>query len=529
MELHWKPCSTTFFHSLKNNPSTRYKAPLKKLFYTLLIFPSLVTAAKKPNILFIIADDQAPLSIGGVNNSAIITPNLDRLAKQSVLFNNCFNQGSWSGAVCVASRTMLITGQSVFRAPMNKPYLDKWANSKGAIAVEGSTEVKLWPEVFREAGYDTFLTGKWHNNYYSALKGFSKAKGIAKGMYETFDPGGSKKPGYNRPTPTNNNWKPWDPKFTGHWTPFVRDIASRNGSNEVSEEYTVKKHTSELFADNAIEFLGKAKNTGKPFFMYVAFNAPHDPRQAPKEFVDMYPPSKIMIPKNYLPKHPFDNGAIKIRDEVLAPFPRTKEVVQVHRSEYYAIITHMDREIGRILKALRKSGRADNTYVVFTADHGLAVGQHGLMGKQNPYDHSIRMPFMISGPGIRKGITLDEKIYMQSVYPTTCELAGLKVPQTVDYSSIVPLVHGEKGARGEDIIFNCYIETQRLVRTDQFKLIHYPKIGRNQLFDIKSDPREIVNLIDDPKHAGVKKKLLAALQGKREELGDGLLSTSRKK
>jgi len=502
---------------------------LKKLFYTLLIFPSLVTAAKKPNILFIIADDQAPLSIGGVNNSAIITPNLDRLAKQSVLFNNCFNQGSWSGAVCVASRTMLITGQSVFRAPMNKPYLDKWANSKGAIAVEGSTEVKLWPEVFREAGYDTFLTGKWHNNYYSALKGFSKAKGIAKGMYETFDPGGSKKPGYNRPTPTNNNWKPWDPKFTGHWTPFVRDIASRNGSNEVSEEYTVKKHTSELFADNAIEFLGKAKNTGKPFFMYVAFNAPHDPRQAPKEFVDMYPPSKIMIPKNYLPKHPFDNGAIKIRDEVLAPFPRTKEVVQVHRSEYYAIITHMDREIGRILKALRKSGRADNTYVVFTADHGLAVGQHGLMGKQNPYDHSIRMPFMISGPGIRKGITLDEKIYMQSVYPTTCELAGLKVPQTVDYSSIVPLVHGEKGARGEDIIFNCYIETQRLVRTDQFKLIHYPKIGRNQLFDIKSDPREIVNLIDDPKHAGVKKKLLAALQGKREELGDGLLSTSRKK
>ena len=139
------------------------------------------------------------------------------------------------------------------------------------------------------------------------------------------------------------------------------------------------------------------------------------------------------------------------------------------------------------------------------------------------------MPFMIAGPGIRKGITVDEKIYMQSVYPTTCDLAGLKVPKTVHYSSIVPLVHGEKGARGEDIIFNCYIETQRLVRTDQFKLIHYPKIGRNQLFDLKSDPREIVNLIDDPKHAGVKKKLLAALQGKREELGDGLLQASRKK
>ena len=139
------------------------------------------------------------------------------------------------------------------------------------------------------------------------------------------------------------------------------------------------------------------------------------------------------------------------------------------------------------------------------------------------------MPFMISGPGIRKGATVDEKIYMQSVYPTTCELAGLKVPETVDYSSIAPLIHGQKGAHGEDLIFNCYIETQRLVRTNQFKLIHYPKIGRNQLFDLKKDPRETKDLIDDPKHAAIKKDLMSALQKKRKELGDGLLSASQKK
>jgi len=483
----------------------------------------LIVTAKKPNVLFIIADDQAPRSIGGVNNPEIKTPNLDRLAKQGTLFSHCFNQGSWSGAVCVASRTMLITGQSVFRAPKNKPYLDKWANSRGAIAVEGSTEVKLWPEVFRDAGYETFLTGKWHNNYYSAIKGFSQAKAIAKGMYETFDPTGSKKPGYNRPTPTNNKWNPWDPKFTGHWAPFVRDIVSKNGDQEVSDEYTVKKHSSELFADKAIEFLGKTNNTDKPFFMYVAFNAPHDPRQAPKKFVDMYPTEDIAIPDNYLPEHSFDNGAIKIRDEVLAPFPRTKEVVRVHRSEYYAIITHMDREIGRILKALNKSGRANETYIVFTADHGLAVGQHGLMGKQNPYEHSIRMPFMISGPGIAKGTTVDNKIYMQSVYPTTCELAGLKVPESVDYPSILPLVKGE-GKGGEEVIFNAYIETQRLVRTDRYKLVHYPKIGRNQLFDLKEDPHETKDLIKDPKLEKVKQRLLATLRKKRMELGDGMLS-----
>ena len=496
---------------------------MKKLFRVLLILAPLTVAAQKPNVLFIIADDQAPRSIGGVNNPEIKTPNLDRLAKQGVLFSHCFNQGSWSGAVCVASRTMLITGQSVFKAPANKAYLDKWANSRGAIAVKESTEVKLWPEVFRDAGYDTFLTGKWHNNHHSVLKGFSQAKGIAKGMYETLDPSGSKKPGYNRPTPQNNHWKPWDRKFTGHWAPFVRDIVKKDGSNQVGNEYTAHKHSSELFADNAVEFLSKKKGSDKPFFMYVAFNAPHDPRQAPKKFVDMYPSKKIAIPENYLPEHPFDNGAIKIRDEVLAPFPRTREVVQVHRAEYYAIITHMDEEIGRILKALKKSGQEDNTYVIFTADHGLSVGQHGLMGKQNPYEHSIRMPFMISGPGIAKGTTVDNKIYMQSVYPTTCELAELKVPESVDYPSILPLVKGE-GKGGEEVIFNAYIETQRLVRTDRYKLVHYPKIGRNQLFDLKEDPQETKDLIKDPKLEKLKQKLLATLRKKRMELGDGMLS-----
>ena len=144
------------------------------------------------------------------------------------------------------------------------------------------------------------------------------------------------------------------------------------------------------------------------------------------------------------------------------------------------------------------------------------------MGKQNPYEHSIRMPFMISGPGIAKGSTVNKKIYMQSVYPTTCELAGLKVPESVDYPSIAPLVKGE-GKGGEEVIFNAYIETQRLVRTDRYKLVHYPKIGRNQLFDLKEDPHETNNLINDPKLKSVKSQLLATLRRKREELGDGLL------
>ena len=120
--------------------------------------------------------------IGALGNPEIKTPHLDTLVKDGTTFTHCFNQGSWSGAVCVASRTMLITGQTVYHAPQNKAYLDKWALAKGELAVEKETAVKLWPQVFREAGYQTFLTGKWHNNDASVLQGFTAGKAVSKGL-----------------------------------------------------------------------------------------------------------------------------------------------------------------------------------------------------------------------------------------------------------------------------------------------------------------------------------------------------------
>ena len=173
---------------------------------------------------------------------------------------------------------------------------------------------------------------------------------------------------------------------------------------KAGEKYYMSRHTSELYADKAVNYLEtKAGKDGKPFFMYVAFNAPHDPRQSPKEFLDMYPREQVKVPANFLPEHPFDQGDSKIRDEELAPFPRTEEAVKLHRQEYYAIITHADYEIGRILDALEKSGQDKNTYIIFTSDHGLAVGMHGLMGKQNQYECSVRMPLIFTGPGIKAG------------------------------------------------------------------------------------------------------------------------------
>ncbi len=459
----------------------------------------------RPNFLFLFADDQTYESIHALNNLEIKTPNLDKLASQGVVFTHSFNQGSWGGAVCVASRAMLNSGQYMFAAR------------------EGIKHNKLWGEVFSEAGYETFFTGKWHNGDSTVLKSFKYAKSIGKGMYETMHPEFKWAPGYGRPTAENNSWNAWDPIFTGHWTPKVKDIVTdENGDKGIGPTYVVQQHTSELYADKAISFLqNKAKDSDSPFFMYVAFNAPHDPRQSPKKYVDMYPPDKIKVPENFMPEHPFDQGDHKLRDENLAPFPRTEHQVQVHRSEYYAIITHMDHEIGRILKALEATGKADNTYIIFSADHGLALGHHGLMGKQNQYDHSVRLPFFILGPGLKPGTSHDALIYLQSIYPTTCDLAGLKIPETVDFPSLKGILDGTE-EKVQDVIFGNYRHFQRMARTDKYKLILYPHNGHQQLFDIENDPQEMVNLIDSEKYESVKKDMFQKLLDLQGEVGDTL-------
>ena len=185
------------------------------------------------------------------------------------------------------------------------------------------------------------------------------------------------------------------------------------------------KHSAQIWAESAADRIARqAGQTLRSSYMSGSTRLTI-PRQAPKEIVDLYPSGRIQVPPNYLPEHPFDQGDHRGRDEVLAPFPRTREAVQVHRSEYYAHVTFLDAQIGRILEALERSGKAASTYVILTADHGLAVGQHGLMGKQNLYDHSTRMPLLVAGPGIPRGKRVDAMVYQHSMFATTCELAGV--------------------------------------------------------------------------------------------------------
>lgn len=473
-------------------------------------------AQEKPNFLVIVTDDQTFESIGCLNNEEIKTPNIDRLVARGTTFTHAFNQGSWTGAISVASRTMLITGQYLFQASKNTKYLP-WREPEQGKEMQ---ESKLWGEAFGEAGYDTYITGKWHNSDYALLKCFDRGEAVGAGFYESRDENDKGNTQYGRPD--GGKWMPFDNRLGGHWSPDVRDIVRENGEEKVGGKYHVSRHTSGLYADKAIHYLNAVGKDSKPFFMYVAFNAPHDPRQSPKEFVDMYPMDKIKVPDNFVPEHPFNQGDNKIRDEELAPFPRTEEAVKLHRREYYAIISHADDEIGRILDALEQSGKAHNTYVIFTSDHGLAVGMHGLMGKQNQYDCSVRMPLIMTGPGIKAGKQTDAQVYMQGLYATTCELAGIPVPESVQCPSLLPQLKNT-GAEGEKYIFGSYRNLQRMIRSDRYKLIVYPQVGKEQLFDLKKDPGECFDLAAGPKYAKIKAQLKTELKKLQNRFGDKMI------
>jgi arylsulfatase A-like enzyme len=195
--------------------------------------------------------------------------------------------------------------------------------------------------------------------------------------------------------------------------------------------------------------------------------------------------------------------------------------VKTHRGEYYAIIEHMDAQVGRILDALKKSGKADSTVLIFTADQGLAVGHHGLMGKQNMFEHSMRSPLFIAGLGIPKSKRITTPVYIQDVMPTTLELAGVEIPEHVQFRSLLPLIDGKRN-KNYDAMYGAYIDLQRMVRKDNWKLIYYPKIDKTLLFDLNKDPEEINDLAGDERYAPVVEELRKELRRLQKETGDEL-------
>ncbi|MGE4618290.1 MAG: sulfatase-like hydrolase/transferase [Planctomycetota bacterium] len=442
----------------------------------------------QPNILWIVSDDQRADTIGALGNDEIQTPSLDRLVRQGIRFTSAYCMGSTSGAVCAPSRYMMMTGRSLHRLP-------------GNVFNIPEQEVTL-PQLLGEAGWVTFFTGKWHNGKAAFQRSFN-------GGAEIFFGG-----------------------MGSHTQLMVHDYQP-DGKYPDSKRHRLPAFSSTVFADAAIRFIEEqaiveeqvSDGSNNPFFACVSFTAPHDPRTPPAQFLSMYPEEKMSLPTNFLPEHPFDNGELKIRDEKLAPFPRTPEVVKEQLAAYYAMISQMDAEVGRVIDALQENGLADNTMVVFTSDHGLAVGSHGLMGKQNLYEHSTRVPLLIVGPGIEAGSVCEQPVYLHDLVPTISDWAGIEAPEFSEGKSLVGLLKGTSD-RGRQNIYTAYKNVQRALRVGRWKLIRYPVIDKTQLFDLVADPHEKLDLSTDVGHEAILKRMLLQLQVSRIDAGDPLVKTS---
>lgn len=496
------------------------------LSIALLVSHCTTTATKEdsqqpPNIVFLFADDLSYQAIHALGNEEVNTPNIDRLAQVGTTFTHTYNMGGWNGAICVASRAMMISGQYIWSA---RERAKQWGD-KDSTALQAT-----WGRLMANSGYDTYMSGKWHvaapadqvfdvaKHVRPGMPGDERGKrwkGVSDKIKEAMINNRSVKDvmpvGYHRPNDENDNsWSPYDTTFGGFW----------EGG----------KHWSEVLKDDALGYIDQAAAKDDPFFMYLAFNAPHDPRQAPKSFVDQYPLDKVSVPENFLPTYPWaeqiGNG-IGLRDEDLAPYPRTEYAVKVHRQEYYAIITHLDEQIGRILDALEASGKMENTYIFFSADHGLSVGHHGLIGKQSLYDHSIRVPLMVAGPGIPAGQRIEQDVYLQDIMATSLEMAGIEQPDYVDFKSFLGLAKGEDQSQHYDEIYGAYVNFQRMIRKEDYKLVVYPNVPKVLLFNTKEDPLEMNDLAEEEAYEEKVKNLFKDLQKLQENMDDELdLSTA---
>ncbi|MFY0624676.1 MAG: sulfatase-like hydrolase/transferase [Reichenbachiella sp.] len=488
----------------------------------LLLFSLCNLSAQKknrPNVIVIYTDDHRYSGVHALGGEDLKTPSMDKLAEEGISFTKAYLMGAFSGATCIPSRAMLHTGRNLFE-------LD-------GIGYTIPKEHTMMSEAFMDAGYHAHHVGKWHQDMNSLSRAYhSGGKVAGKPAYLTDQ--------FRMP------YSEWNSKgiynkedcylleYDNEGKVVKRPLSKNDKRGPTGTEKT-GPHVSEVLADNAIDFLQNGVPKKKPFYMYLAFPTPHDPRQAPVKFKEMYPEDQIKLPPSYMAQHPFDNGHYVLRDEELDAWPRTEEISKGHLSDYYAIISHLDEQIGRVIATLKANGTYENTIIVFAGDSGLAVGNHGLLGKQNVYDEDgVHVPLIISGGLIKEndmGKRIDALTYIHDIFPTICDLAGIEKPETVSGRSLLPVIVGQVDSI-RDHTYHAYLQFQRAYRKGDYKLIEYVRAPRKhkeelkvgsrvtQLFNLTTDPWETFDLAPFPKHQEKVKELRVEMKKKAVEIGD---------
>ena len=427
-----------------------------------------LSAEQRPNILFILVDDQSPFDLKVYNpSSPLQTPHIDRLAAEGMVFDGAYHMGSFSGAVCSPSRHMIMSGRTVWRLP----------NAPGALQ-QGKCPPDLaehtLPAVFNRAGYATMRTCKVGNSYEAANRLFQ----------------------------------------------VRRDATKRGGDDESGSAW---------HAEQVLDYLRQRESTSdsRPFLIYYGFSHPHDVRDGKPELLARYGavnhadpesvppanPKQPPLPPNYLPAHPFQHGHDDVRDEVAVSgvWERRDEItIRNEWGRQFACSENIDIQIGRVLDKLRAMGELDNTYILYAADHGMAIGRHGLQGKQNLYEHTWRVPLIVKGPGIRSGSRVEGNVYLLDVLTTLCDLAGIPAPETNEGLSFRPVLEGKQDAVRE-VLYGVYNggskPGMRCVKRGDWKLIQHDaydgRVQQTQLFNLADNPLELVAEHHDPKVAAM--------------------------
>lgn len=433
-------------------------------------------------------DDQRHSAMSCVDTptaDAVSTPCLDALASRGVRFRAAYHAAGLSGAICSPSRAMLHTGCGPFDIPRGMV-----EHGLGA-SFDGSPDVKPLGRLLRDHGYVTHFAGKWHNDLPSLEQSFDRA----------------------------------DPLFHGGMDDhFQLPVQTYDGATYSPIRRTMGVHATDRFADAGCRFLrayADGRYGERPFCLVVAFTAPHDPRRTHEQWHRRYPADGVEPPPNFLPRHPFEQLRANGRDELLTPLPRDADQTRREIADYYAMIEHVDHAIGQLHDVLDQLGLADSTLVAHTADHGLAVGQHGLMGKQNLYDHSTRVPLLLAGHGVPTAQVREALVYQHDLYPTLLEAAGIEPPDRCAFHSLWPLVQ-DADASSRESVGGWFLKSQRMIRVDDRKLIAYatPRETVYQQYDLADDPWEIEGTV---RHASeTDPSLRQALKDWQRTMGDPL-------
>ena len=432
--------------------------------------------ARPPNIILLLPDQMRASAMGIAGNPDVQTPHIDRMARDGIRFKRTYA----NVPVCCPARAMLLTG--------TYPHVNGIVANDLRLR-ESETTIA---ELLRDAGYRTGFVGKWHLD------------------------GGPREPGYVPPGPRRQGFDFWAAYecHHQHFLPYY--------FRDTPEMILVRKYEPEASADFAVEFL-KGRKGEQPFFLMMQMGPPHDPYGAPDDYMKRYDPAKLTLPASWQPNSENNPGGNAIPPKYRRPdTPGATYVRTGGREEiaaYYAAITAIDDQVGRLLQTLKETGQDENTIILFTSDHGDMLGSHGMRRKRKPYEESAGVPGILRWPArIPAGREVDTLFSHIDMPATLLALAGLPVPAHFQGTDLSRVALGQTTAGPEAVLLQIFVPFRpdgittpwRGIITDRYTYARYENAPW-VLFDNRADPAQMKNLAAEPAQAGLRGELDAKL------------------